>query len=207
MRHLAKASVALILLAALVAPPPRVTAAETEYLTEAEIDLIRDAQEISQRVPIYLKLAEKRLVFLGLIEKSEQEKQKDLKAKEKAEKDAKRTPKAGESKANAKNTALEDMTYLSDFSRSELLRGYAQVLEEIMSNIDEAYNRRLEVRDPLEDLEKFTRETAVALGKFQPKNKSEELALSEAVDKAKEANNGAKEAMSIVPKTEKKRKP
>jgi hypothetical protein len=76
-----------------------------------------------------------------------------------------------------------------------------------MSNIDEAYNRRLEVRDSLEDLEKFTRETTAALGKFQPKNKSEEVALSEAVDKAKEANNGAKEAMSIVPKTEKKRKP
>jgi hypothetical protein len=205
MRHLAKASVALILLAALV-PLPRVAAAD-EYLTEAEIDLIRDAQELSQRVPIYLKLAEKRLAFLGLIEKSEQEKQKDLKAKEKAEKDAKRTPKAGETKANAKNTALEDMTYLSDFSRSELLRGYVEALEEIMSNIDESYNRRLEVRDSLEDLEKFTRETAVALGKFQPKNKSEEVALSEAVDKAKEANNGAKEAMSIVPKTEKKRKP
>jgi hypothetical protein len=205
MRHLAKASVALILLAALV-PLPRVAAAD-EYLTEAEIDLIRDAQELSQRVPIYLKLAEKRLAFLGLIEKSEQEKQKDLKAKEKAEKDAKRTPKAGETKANAKNTALEDMTYLSDFSRSELLRGYVESLEEIMSNIDEAYNRRLEVRDSLEDLEKFTRETAVALGKFQPKNKSEEVALSEAVDKAKEANDGAKEAMSIVPKTEKKRKP
>jgi hypothetical protein len=45
------------------------------------------------------------------------------------------------------------------------------------------------------------------LGKFQPKNNGEQLALSEAIDKAKEANNGAKEAMNIVPKTEKKRKP
>jgi hypothetical protein len=206
MHHLAKASVTLILLATLVALP-RIAAAADEYLTEAEIDLIRDAQELSQRVPIYLKLAEKRLAFLGLIEKSEEEKQKDLKAKEKAEKDAKRPPKPGETKANAKNTALEDMTYLSDFSRSELLHGYTQALEEIMSNIDEAYNRRLEVRDSLEDLEKFTRETAAALGKFQPKSKSEVIALSEAVDKAKEANSGAKEAMSIVPKTEKKRKP
>jgi hypothetical protein len=186
---------------------PRVAAAQTEYLTEAEIDLIRDAQELSERVPIYLKLAEKRLAFLGLIERSEQEKQKELKAKEKAEKEAKRVPKLGDTKANAKNTALEDMTYLADFSRSELLKGYTQAIDEVMSNIDDAYNRRLEVRDPLEDLEKFTRETAGALGKFQPKNNGEQIALTEAIDKAKEANNGAKEAMSIVPKTEKKRKP
>ena len=205
MRPLAKASFALILTILLVAP--RFAAAKTEYITEDEIDLLRDAQELSERVPVYLKLAEKRLAFLGLIEKSEQEKQKELKAKEKAEKDAKRAPKPGETKANAKNTALEDMTYLADFTRSELLRGYTEALDEVMGNIDDAYNRRLEVRDSLEDLEKFTRETAVALGKFQPKNNGEEIALSEAIDKAKEANNGAKEAMSIVPKTEKKRKP
>jgi hypothetical protein len=205
MRRPAKVSFALAL--SLLLTVPRPAAAETEYLTEAEIDLIRDAQELSQRVPIYLKLAEKRLAFLGLIERSEQEKQKELKAKEKAEKDAKRPPKLDETKANAKNTALEDMTYLGDFSRSELLRGYTQAIDEVMNNIDDAYGRRLEVRDSLEDLEKFTRETAVALGKFQAKNNSEQIALSEAIDKAKEANTGAKEAMSFVPKTEKKRKP
>ena len=205
MRHLAKASFALVLATLLVVP--RFAAAKTEYLTEEEIDLIRDGQELSERVPIYLKLAEKRLAFLGLIEKSEQEKQKELKAKEKAQKDAKRASKPGETKANAKNTALEDMTYLADFTRSELLRGYTEALDEVMSNIDEAYNRRLEVRNSLEDLEKFTRETTTALAKFEPKNNSEQIALSEAVDKAKEANNGAKEAMSVVPKTEKKRKP
>ena len=205
MRHLAKASFALIFATLLVVP--RFAAAKTEYLTEDEIDLIRDAQELSERVPIYLKLAEKRLAFLGLIEKSEQERQKELKAKEKAQKDAKRVPKVGETKANAKNTALEDMTYLADFTRSELLRGYTEAVDEVMSNIDDAYNRRLEVRNSLEDLEKFTRETATALAKFEPKNNGEQIALSEAIDKAKEANNGAKEAMSIVPKTEKKRKP
>src|SRR5689334_465719 len=115
MRPLAKVSFALAL--SVLIAMPRLAAAKTEYLTEAEIDLIRDAQELSQRVPIYLKLAEKRLAFLGLIERSEQEKQKEQKAKEKAEKDAKRLPKLGDTKANAKNTALEDMTNLSDFSR------------------------------------------------------------------------------------------
>lgn len=204
MRHLAKASFALALVIFLVLP--QVAAAKDEYLTEDELDLIRDAQELSERVPVYLKLAEKRLAFLGLIEKSEQEKEKERKEREKAEKEAKKPVKAGETKANSKNAALEDMTYLADFTPSELLRGYAQALDEVMGNIDDAYNRRLEVRDALEDLEKFTRETAAVLGKFQPKNNGEQLALSEAVDKAKEANNGAKEAMSIAPKTEKKRK-
>ena len=205
MRHLARVSFALVLTFLLATPRP--AAAKDEYLTEDELDLIRDAQELNQRVPVYLKLAEKRLLFLGLIEKSEQEKEKDRKAKEKAEKDSKRVLKPGETKANAKNTTLEDMTYLSDFTRSELLRGYAQAIDEVMSNIDDAFNRHLEVRDALEDLEKFTRETGAVLGKFQPKNSGEQIAFSEAVDKAKEANSGAKEAMSIVPKTEKKRKP
>jgi hypothetical protein len=205
MRPLAKASFALVL--SLLLAAPRLAAAKDEYLTEDEIDLIRDAQDLSERVPVYLKLAEKRLVFLGLIEKSEQEREKERKAKEKAEKDAKRVPKNGDTKANTNKVVLEDTTYLTDFTRSELLRGYTEALEEIMSNIDDAYNRRLEVRDQLEDLEKFTRETGVALQKFQPKNNGEQVALSEAIDKAKEANSGAKEAMSIVPKTEKKRKP
>jgi hypothetical protein len=205
MRPLAKVSFALILAIALAAPRP--AAAKDEYLTEDEIDLIRDAQELAQRVPVYLKLAEKRLAFLGLIERTEQEIEKERKVKEQAAKDAKKPPKPGETKANAKNTALEDMTYLADFTRSELLRGYAQAIDEVMNNIDDAYGRRLEVRDSLEDLEKFTRETGAVLGKFQPKNGSEQSALSEAVDKAKEANSGAKEAMSVVPKTEKKRKP
>src|SRR5262245_58603564 len=173
MRRLAKASFALVLTLLLAAPRP--AAAKDEYLTEDEIDLLRDAQELSQRVPVYLKLAEKRLAFLGLIERTEQEKEKERKAKEKAEKDAKRAPKIGETKANAKNITLEDMTYLSDFTRSELLRGYAEAVDELMSNIDDAYGRRLEVRDALEDLEKFTRETAVALGKFQPKNNGEQI--------------------------------
>jgi len=205
MRHLARAS--FILAITIVLCVPRPAAAADEYLTEAEIDLIRDAQELNQRVPVYLKLAEKRLAFLGLVERSEEEKERERKAKEKAEKDAKKPPKPGDTKANAKNTALEDMTYLADFTRSELLRGYVQAIEEVMNNIDDAYSRRLEVRDSLEDLEKFTRETTVALEKFQPKNNGEKLALSEALDKAKEANSGAKEAMSVVPKTEKKRNP
>ena len=206
MRHLAKASFAFAMMMLVLALPGTATAMD-EYLTDDELDLIRDAQELSQRVPVYLKLAEKRLAFLGLIEQSAEAKEKEQKERAKREKDAKKPANPAETKANAKKTALEDMTYLADFTRSELLRGYAQALDEVMSNIDDAFNRRLEVRDSLEDLEKFTRETIPILGKFQPKTDGERFALEETIDKAKEANTGAKDAMNIVPKTEKKRKP
>jgi hypothetical protein len=205
MGQLAKASIVLILLFVLAVPQPAVAA--DEYLTEDELDLIRDAQELSQRVPVYLKLAQKRLAFLGLIEKSKEEIEREQKERAKREKDAKKPANPAETKANAKKVTLEDMTYLADFTRSELLRGYVQALDEVMSNIDDAFNRRLEVRDSLEDLEKFTRETMPVLQKFQPKHDGEKFALEEASDKAKEANTGAKEAMNIVPKTEKKRQP
>ena len=204
MRHLAKASFALLVILILTAPQP--AAAKDEYLTEDELDLIRDAQELSQRVPVYLKLAEKRLAFLGLIEQSAEAREKEQKERAKKEKEAKKPANPAETKANAKKTVLEDMTYLADLTRSELLRGYTQALDEIMSNIDDAFGRRLEVRDSLEDLEKFTRETIPVLGKFQAKTDGERFAHDEAVEKAKEANAGAKEAMNIVPKTEKKRK-
>ena len=42
------------------------------------------------------------------------------------------------------------------------------------------------------------------LEKFQPKNDTEKAALQDAIDKANEANKGAKDAMKTIPKTEKK---
>ena len=56
-----------------------------------------------------------------------------------------------------------------------------------------------------EDLEKYLAHTIPLLETFQPGNDSERAALKDALDKAKEAQNSAKEALSIVPKTEKKR--
>src|SRR5215468_1001071 len=68
MRHHAKVSVLLtvFLAVAIYAAPKK------EYFTEDELDLIRDAQELNMRVPTYLKLAERRLIFLGIMEKSQQ---------------------------------------------------------------------------------------------------------------------------------------
>ena len=200
MRRAAKASlcftIALLLATSLFA-------AKKEYFTEDELDLIRDAQELSQRVPVYFKLAERRLIFLGLMEKSEKEKEKERKEREKREKEKK---KAGDTRATTNKVDPDDTSYLGDFTSAELLRGYIQALEEVTTNIDDAYSRKLDVRDQLEDLEKFTRETIPVLEKFKPKNDVEKRAMEDAMEKANEVKQQAVDALKSVPKTEKKRK-
>ena len=201
MRQSGKVSLSVVIIFAFAAS--LLTAAKKEYFTEDEQDLIRDAQELSQRVPVYFKLAERRLIFLGLMEKSEKEKEKERQEKQKREREKK---KAGDTRATANKVDPDDTSYLADFTSAELLRGYIEALDEITSNIDYAYSSKLDVRDSLEDLEKFTLETIPVLEKFKPKNDTERVAIEEAIEKAKETQAETKEALRSVPKTEKKRK-
>ena len=178
-------------------------AAKKEYFTEDELDLIRDAQQLSARVPTYFQLAERRLVFLGIMEKSAQQIEKERKEREKREKEQKKNT---DSRANANKAPLDDNSYLDTFTPSELIRGYIQALEEVTDNIDNAYSSRLDVRDSLEDLAKFTRDTLPLLEKFKAKNSDERSAIQDAIDRAKQVAADTKEALAVVPKTEKKRK-
>ena len=201
MHHLAKVSFSLVLAASLASP--LFAAAKKEYFTEDEIDLIRDAQELNMRVPAYFKLAERRLIFLGIMEKSAQEIEKERKEKEKREKEQK---KGADTRATANKAPIDDTSYLDNFTPAELLRGYIQALDEVTTNIDDAFQRKLDVRDSLEDLAKFIRDTAPLLEKFKPRNQDERAALQEASDKARQTAADTKEALITVPKTEKKRK-
>ena len=74
MRHLAKVSLCVILVLSLGGGLP---AAKNEYFTDAELELIREAQELKLSIPVYFKLAERRLIFLGVMEKSEKEKERE----------------------------------------------------------------------------------------------------------------------------------
>ena len=204
MRHLVRVSLSLLLVYSIAASTQ--AAPKKEYFTEDELDLIRDAQELNIRVPTYLKLAERRLVFLGIMERSQEQIDKERKEKEKRAKQDKKKP-TFDSRANADKAAVDDMSYLEDFTPTELLRGYTQAIDESMTNIDDAYSRKQDVRDPIEDLVKFTQTTIPLLQKYMPKNSGERSALQDAIDKANQAQNDAKEALKIVPKTEKKRKP
>jgi hypothetical protein len=201
MLHPTKVSCALILAATLAIS--LFAAPKKEYFTEDELDLIRDAQELSARVPVYFKLAERRLVFLGIMEKSAQQIEKERKEKEKREKEQK---KSLDTRANANKAPVDDTAYLDNFTPAELLRGYAQALDEVTTNIDDAYSQKRDVRESLEDLAKFIKDTLPLLEKYQPKNDSARAALQEAIDKANQTATDTKEALSVVPKTEKKRK-
>jgi hypothetical protein len=196
MRHLGKVSLPLIFAFLLTS---FVSAAPVEYFTDAELDMIRAAQELRMRVPVYFKLAERRLIFLGVMEKSEQELAKERKEREKREKELK---KGGPKAAQA---PVDELAYLDEFTPAELLHGYVQALDETMANIDDAYNRRSEVREPLEDLEKFTRDTIPLLEKYKPRNSTDRSALEAAIERARQAQTDTRAALKVVPKTEKKR--
>jgi hypothetical protein len=204
MRPLAKVKLSLVL-AVFLLTSTLGGAPKRDYFTEDELDMIRDAQELSIRVPVYFKLAERRLVFLGIMEKSPQQIEKERKEKEKRLKEQKKP--TTDTRATADKAPIDDTSYLDNFTVAELLRGYIQALDEVTTNIDNAYERKLDVRDSLEDLAKFIRDTAPLLEKFKPRNDSERAALQDAIDKAKQTESDTKQALITVPKTEKKRKP
>src|SRR5215831_20471422 len=89
--HLSIGVVVLIVSVALAAAPKK------EYFTEDELDVIRDAQELKDRIPAYIELAERRLIILGLTDKSEKQKEKERKEQEQYEKDKKKAGPRGAS--------------------------------------------------------------------------------------------------------------
>ena len=192
---------ALSLIVVLLVTPVAARSQQKEYFTEDEIDLIREAQEIKVRAPVLFNLADRRLYFLGIKQKTEKQLEEDRKLREKRQKEADKAVKAGGPKPTE---PIDPEAYLEDFTKSELLRGYVEAINEVMNNIDDAYERKFDVRGALEDLEKYTREALPLLNKYQSKSAVEEAALSDARDKTQEAMDGAKEAMQTVPKTEKK---
>jgi len=192
-------AVGLALAAALAALP----AAAADYFTPAEIDQIREAQEIERRIPVFLEIAEIRLAMLGLIEVEEPEEEGDggfaraiigilsPDAKEQLERaeEAERRP--------------EFANDLTVYTRGELLRGYYQAIEEAMDNIDDAWERgRGDVRPPIESLKEFVETTIPILEEYAPRNADEEVALEDAIDIAELAREGADAALEVVPKTE-----
>src|SRR3954452_10889787 len=103
MNQAAKVSISLTLAFLLAAP--LLATAKKEYFTEDELDMIREAQELNQRVPTYLQLAERRLVFLGIMEKSQQTIEKERKERDQRVKADKKNT---DSRANADKAPLDD---------------------------------------------------------------------------------------------------
>jgi hypothetical protein len=195
------------LAASLVAGALSVTVvAAAEYFTVLEIDQIREAHEIGRRVPVFLNIAQTRLVYLGL---QEVEKKEEGKASRVAKAlvsvfQPGMAVEAEKAEAEAKTRAEESDAELVEFTRTELLRGIYQALEEAMDNIDDAYERkRGDVRGPLEELKQFTETTIPLLKRFEPETSREKSALQDALEQAELALEGATSALEIVPKTPK----
>jgi hypothetical protein len=195
----------LALICGLLFAPVRAVAAD-DFFTEWEIEQIRDAQELDRRIPVYLLIAQTRLIHLGIVE---------------GETDPDRP--GGPNKAVTflvgifqPNVAAEMERVAEEAERASqfehdlttvepaaLLSGYYQAMDEAMDTLDDAYERRTgDLRPALGYLRDYTEETIPLLEHYAPRSADEEAALADAIEQAKTARDGAIRALELIPKTE-----
>jgi hypothetical protein len=196
----------LVLLVVLAVATP-LPAQRVDYITDEESDLIRDAQGLELRVPALLKLADYRLVALGLRELTDKERNQIKKDIEQYETEARLAAKLKIQDIEVRAKPLNPVVYLRNFPRTELLHGYMQVIDEAMDNIDDAFDRRLEVRPSVEELQKFVRTHLPLLHKFVPKTERAEretAVIAATIEHSEQSLDTIGEALRLLPKTEKK---
>jgi hypothetical protein len=170
-----------------------------DYVTEEEEDLIRDAQGLPLRVPLLLKFLDNRIVALGLRERTAKEREQAKKDLADYEKDLKDAAKVKDAEVRAK--PVNPDVYLRKVTRPELLRGFMQITDEIMDNIDDAYERNLPVREHVEALEKFLNEQLPRFEKLQAVTPAETSALKATISHAEKAIEDCRNALKTLPKT------
>jgi len=188
-------------------PMPRAPESR-EFFTEEEIDYIRDAQGLALRVPAILRLANIRLVTLSLKQKSKEDKELEKKIAEIHDEligKAPAKPKPGDKPKESADDGAQP--YLTDLTRTELLRGYIEALDEIRGVIDDAYRDKQEVRGVLEQFEKFLSTSNPLLRRLQSRSSDEFQAILDARSTTQEALDDAQDALKIVPKNEKSNRP
>jgi hypothetical protein len=194
----------LLALTAFVLAVTPATGQRVDYITDEEADLIRDAQGLQLRLPALLKLADNRIVALGLRELTQKERDQIKKDIERYEAEARDAAKIKDQDVELRARPVNPAVYLRNFTRAELLRGYIQVIDEAMDNIDDAYDRRLEVRPAVEELAQFVRTQLPRLRKFEAKNNGESSAIASAVAHSEETLDEIQSALDLLPKTERK---
>ena len=173
-----------------------------DYFTELEVSDIRDAQEVGLRTGVLLGIAERRLAGLGLLEAEDPDTPGTGSRIGRALIKVLAPDAAAELEAAEEARAALDHD-LSRYSRTELLRGYTQALEETMDNIDDAYERkRGDVRPSVESLRDFSEITLNLLRDLSPESENEEIALEDAIEETQLAFEGAKKALEIIPRNE-----
>lgn len=107
LRHLCLALVVTVFSAAYVAGQTT----KRDHLSEQEVDLVREFQEIDKRVEIFVKAAERRLLVLTNPAATQKKKEEEL------------------------------WGPLPSGTKLELLSDYKRILEEVEEKLDDAYNR------------------------------------------------------------------
>ena len=177
-----------------------------EFFTEWEIEKIRDAQEVDLRVPVFLLIAQNRLIQLGVAEG-------EIESNEAGGPNKALTFMVGifqpniaaemERVAEEAKREAEFENDLTRFGPAELLGGYYQALDEAMDAIDDAYERRVgDLRPALASLRDYAVSTLPLLRAYQTEDGDTEAALAEAVEQAETARDGAIRALELIPKTE-----
>jgi len=176
-----------------------------DYVTEEEEDLIRDAQGLTLRGPLLLKFLDNRIIALGLRERTAKEREQTKKDIAEYEKELKDAAKVKDAEVRAK--PVNPDIYLRKFTRTELLRGFMQITDELMDNIDDSYDRNLPVREHVEALEKFLNEQLPRFSKLHTATPVETTALKATIAHAEKAIEDCKTALKTLPKTLKAEKP
>ena len=191
---------AFVLLAGSIAPQA-VSAQRRDYFTELEINDIKMAQEIADRTAVLLWVADRRLVELSPAAPEDEAAEDEgglgttignaiirvLNPEGAAQLD----------ELERERAAFEDD--LGGHTRTDLLRGYLQALEETMDNIDDAYERnRGDVREPIEALRNFSEDALEALEDLESTSDAEARALDDAIGETKTVIEGSAKALETI---------
>jgi hypothetical protein len=171
----------------------------TDYVTEEEEDLIRDAQGLQTRVPAFLKFLDNRIVALGLRERTAKEREQTKKDLDNYDREVKAASRVKDAEVRAK--PVNPDVYLRKMTKPELLRGFIQITDEIKDNLDDAFDRSLPVREHVEALQKFLTEQLPRFAKFQPATSAESAALKAVISHSEAVIEECEEALKKLPKT------
>jgi predicted nucleic acid-binding Zn-ribbon protein len=147
---------------------------------------------------LLLKFLDNRIVALGLRERTAKEREQAKKDLENYESEVKAASRVKDAEVRAK--PLSPDVYLRKATRPELLRGFMQIIDEAMDNMEDAHERKLPVREQVEALQKFLREQLPRLEKFQPETPSETSALKATITHTQEAIEDCEKALESLPK-------
>jgi hypothetical protein len=140
--------------------------AKRDHLTEQEVDLVRDFQEIDKRVEIFIKAADRRLLVLT------------------------------NPNATQKKKEEETWGPLPTGSKLELLTDYKRILEEAEEKLDDAYNRGSKNDLLAKALKKFKEAASRQIAELraltpQLTDKRDQRALAEAIEEAETVTKGS----------------